>query len=110
MQTTLAQLALSPVYRHAQRTLAPWLEPGHGAARQLAFRARAAIGRLDAADRHRLARWLAWLLVVEQSRGRAALEARLRQLDGALHRSMQEALKRLPTAAKALTASRRLSA
>ena len=106
MQTTLAELALSPVYRHAQRTLAPRREPGHGGARQLPFRARAAIGQRRAADCH----WPAWLLVAEQSRGRATPEARLRRLDGAPHRSMQEALKRLPSAAKALTASRRLNA
>jgi hypothetical protein len=50
-----------------------------------------------------MAGWPAWLRVAEQNRGRAALAVRLRQLNGTLHRSMQEALKRLPTAAKALT-------
>jgi hypothetical protein len=99
MQTPLAELARPPVYRHARQALARWLEPDHGAVGRRAFRARAAIGQLDAADRHQTAGWPAWLL----GPGQAAPACRLRQLNGGVRRTMQEALNGLHTAAKALT-------
>ena len=110
MQTTFTELVLTPVYRHAQRALAQWLEHGHGAARQLAFRARAALAQLDPVDRHRIARWLAWMSLAEHSRGRRLLDARLKQLDGTLHLLMLDALQRLPGAAALHPADRRQSA
>ena len=110
MQTTFTELVLTPVYRQAQRALTQWLEHGHGTARQLAFRARAALAQLDPVERHRMARWLAWMSVAEHSRGRRMLDTRLKQLDGALHHLVQEALQLLPATATLQPADRRRSA
>jgi hypothetical protein len=110
MQTTFTELVLTPVYRHAQRALAQWLEHGQGAARQLAFRARVTLAQLDPVERHRMARWLAWMSVAEHSRGRRMLDTRLKQLDGALHLLMLEALQVLPATAMLHPAVRRRSA
>ncbi|WP_430392405.1 hypothetical protein [Dyella sp. 20L07] len=96
MPTTIAELSLSPAYRLAQRALASWLERGHAGARQAAFTARAALAGLDATERGRLARWLAWLAVAAQSRGVTSPEARVQRLDATLHQAMEDALARLP--------------
>lgn len=92
MQTTFTQLALSPVYRHAQRMLSQWHDAGPAAVRREAFKARAALARLDPADRHRLARWLAWIVRAEHCRGSRRLDQRLRQLDASLHGLMRTTL------------------
>jgi hypothetical protein len=96
MSTTIAELSLSPAYRQAQRSLAAWLERGHAGVRQAAFAARSALSGLDATERGRIARWLAWLEVAAQSRGTASPDARVRRLDASLHQAMQDALARLP--------------
>jgi hypothetical protein len=96
MSTTVAELSLSPAYRLAQRALASWLERGHAGARQAAFAARAALSGLDATERSRIARWLAWLEVAAASRGLASLGARVQRLDASLHQAMQDAFTRLP--------------
>ena len=96
MSTTIAELTLSPAYRLAQRALAAWLERGQADARQAAFGIRAALAGLDATDRSRLARWLAWLSVAARSRGDVAPEGRIQRLDASLHQAMQDALTRLP--------------
>ncbi|AIF45779.1 hypothetical protein [Dyella japonica] len=96
MSTTTAELSLSPAFRLAQRTLACWLERGHVGARQAAFAVRAVLSGLDAAERGRIARWLAWLEVAAHSRGLASPEARIRRLDASLHQAMQDAFRRLP--------------
>lgn len=110
MQSTFTELALTPVYRLAQRSLAAWLEQGQGNVRQLAFRVRQALVGLDPVDEHRMARWLAWLALAERSQGRKGLDARVRQLDSGLYRRMQETLAHLPAAPAAVAAARRLSA
>ncbi|MEW5836318.1 MAG: hypothetical protein AB1832_14740 [Pseudomonadota bacterium] len=96
MQTTFTQLALSPVYRHAQRVLSQWHDAGPATVRREAFKARGAFARLDAADRHRLARWLAWIVRAEHCRGSRRLDLRLRQLDASLHGLMRTTLATLP--------------
>ncbi len=96
MQTTFTQLALSPVYRHAQRMLSQWHDAGPAAVRREAFKARAAFAQLDPADRHRLARWLAWIVRAEHCRGSRRLDQRLRQLDASLHGLMRTTLATLP--------------
>nr|WP_199042863.1 hypothetical protein [Dyella sp. ASV24] len=96
MSTTIAELSLSPAYRLAQRALALWLEHAAGGARQAAFLARTALSGLDAVERGRIARWLAWLEVAAQSRALASPAARVQRLDASLHQAMQDALARLP--------------
>ena len=96
MSTTIAELSLSKAYRHAQRTMAAWLERGPSSARQSAFALRAALASLDATERSRLARWLAWLSVAARSRGEAPVGARIQRLDATLHQAMEDALTRLP--------------
>lgn len=96
MSTTVAELSLSPAYRLAQRALALWLERGHGGVRQAAFAVRTALSGLDATERGRIARWLAWLELAARSRGLASPEARVRRLDASLHQAMQDAFGRLP--------------
>jgi len=95
MPSTMPQMSLSPVYRHAQRVLGAWLEQGHAAARLQAVRVRSALTPLDAVERHRFARWLAWLCVTAESR-RIDLGRRLRYLDATLWRAVQAALATLP--------------
>ncbi|AND70858.1 hypothetical protein ATSB10_34040 [Dyella thiooxydans] len=96
MQTTFMELTLSPVYRHAQRVLSQWIDARHAAARREAFRTRAAVAQLGPADRHRLARWLAWIVSAERCRGSRRLDERLRQLDASLHALMRTTLATLP--------------
>ncbi|WP_130619278.1 hypothetical protein [Dyella amyloliquefaciens] len=96
MSSTIAELSLSPAYRLAQRTTAYWLERGQAGARQAAFAARSALASLDATERSRLARWLAWLVVAAQSRGEESPLGRVRRLDITLHQAMEDALARLP--------------
>lgn len=96
MPDTLAELGLSPVYRHAQRSLALWLDNEQGMARQLAFRARQALAALDATERHHLARWLAWLTVATQSRGQDDPSPRIGRLDNSLHQLVTDARAKLP--------------
>jgi hypothetical protein len=99
MSSTMPQLSLSPVYRHAQRVLGAWLEQAPAAARRRAFGVRGALVGLDPVERHRLARWLAWLCVAAQYR-RIDLAGRIRLLDGALHRAVAAALGTLPQSAR----------
>jgi len=94
MSTTIAELRLSPAYRTAQRAIAQWLERGY--ARGAAFAVRATLSALDATERSRMARWLAWLQVAAQSRGLVSPAARVQRLDASLHQAMQDALARLP--------------
>jgi hypothetical protein len=96
MPTTIAELALSAAYRQAQRALAAWLERGSAEMRRGAFAARAAIAGLDAAERHRLARWLAWLCVAARSRGESIIQLRIQRLDAALSMMVEDVLSRLP--------------
>jgi hypothetical protein len=92
---TVAELALSATYREAQRTLSAWLERGQREARRSAFAARASLAGLDATERHRLARWLAWLCMAAGCKG-VALQARIRHLDGVLGEATSAALAQLP--------------
>ncbi|HEU4670992.1 MAG TPA: hypothetical protein VFR91_09795 [Dyella sp.] len=96
MQTTFTELAIPAVYRDAQRVLSQWIEARDGAVRREAFRARAAVARLDAVSRHRLARWLAWLAQAERRRGSGRLQQRLRQLDASLAALAHRTLATLP--------------
>ncbi|MGC1549729.1 MAG: hypothetical protein WA777_14490 [Rhodanobacter sp.] len=95
MPTTIAELALSAAYRQAQRALAAWLERGSAEMRRGAFATRAAIAGLDDAERHRLARWLAWLCVAARSRGES-IQMRIQRLDAALSMTVEDVLARLP--------------
>jgi hypothetical protein len=95
MPTTITEIALSAAYRNAQRALADWLERDGALARRKAFSARSAMGRLNAAERHSLARWLAWLCVAMHVRGQSLL-ARIQRLDALLGAATEEALSRLP--------------
>lgn len=99
MPSTLPQLSLSPVYRHAQRVLGAWLEQGHAAARLHAVRVRAALAPLDPVERHRFARWLAWLCLAAEQR-RPGLDGRIRRLDATLHRAVEAARALLPATAR----------
>lgn len=76
--------------------MAYWLERGQAGARQAAFAARSALAGLDATERGRLARWLAWLVVAAQSQGEESPLGRVRRLDITLHQAMEDALARLP--------------
>ncbi|WP_114241781.1 hypothetical protein [Dyella sp. C9] len=96
MSTTIAELSLSEAYRKAQRALAAWLERGPAAARQDAFAVRAALALVDATERSRLARWLAWLTVAARIRGEASPAPRIQRLDASLHQAMEDAMARLP--------------
>jgi len=96
MSSTIAELSLSPAYRLAQRAMASWLERGQVGARRAAFAARSALAGLDATERGRLARWLAWLAVAAQSHGKASPLGRVRRLDATLHQGVEDALARLP--------------
>ena len=111
MPTTIAELALSASYRHAQRVLAVWLEHGNAVARRHVFAVRAALAVLDPTERDRLARWLAWLYVAASSRGESMLGKRIQRLDSAMHAAMNEALVRLPPSfGRMLAGGQRLSA
>jgi hypothetical protein len=111
MTSTIAELTLSSPFRHAQRTLAAWLEQGHATARRTMFAARAALPALSAAERHQLARWLAWLEAALRSRREPSLADRVRRLDASLYQAMEQALARLPVqAAVAQTDSQRWTA
>jgi hypothetical protein len=88
-------MALSAAYRKAQRLLSVWLEGGRTARRQV-FAIRATIARLDALDRHRLSRWLAWWCVAATSQGKRML-GRIDRLDPALGASTELALSQLPS-------------
>ncbi|MEI7036624.1 hypothetical protein [Fulvimonas yonginensis] len=101
MSSILPQLSLSPVYRHAQRLLGAWLEQGQASARLHAVRVRAALAALDPVERHRFARWLAWLCVAAEYR-RVDLGTRIRRLDAALSRAVEAARATLPRSARPL--------
>jgi hypothetical protein len=103
MSTTIAELSLSKAYRQAQRMLSSWLERGPADARQGAFAVRAALGGLDATERSRLARWLAWLSVAARSRAQASPDGRILRLDASLHQAVQDALARLPASTREVT-------
>jgi hypothetical protein len=96
MSTTIAELSLSEAYRRAQRQLAAWLERAPSDARHGVFAVRAALAALDATERSRLARWLAWLSVAARSRGGASPATRILRLDASLQQAMEDALARLP--------------
>lgn len=96
MMATLAELALSASYRNAQRTLAPWLERSHAGARRGIFAARASLAGLDTVERHRMARWLAWLCRASAAHEKRLL-MRIRQLDPALGDATALALAQLPS-------------
>ncbi|MFC3651814.1 hypothetical protein ACFONN_09685 [Dyella humi] len=87
-------MALSAPYRKIQRLLSEWLEGGRTARRQV-FAIRATIAALDALDRHRLSRWLAWWCVAAAGRGKWML-GRIERLDPALGASTEAALSGLP--------------
>lgn len=111
MPSTIAELTLSSPYRHAQRILAAWLEQGQALARRRAFAVRVALAALTAAERHRMARWLAWLAVAAESRRQPALLPRIRLLDATLGQAAEDALARLPVDIAAKRAdNRRLTA
>lgn len=76
--------------------MAYWLEHGQVGARQAPFAARSALAGLNATERGRLARWLAWLTVAAQSRGETSPLGQVRRLDAALHQTVEDALARLP--------------
>lgn len=110
MPTTVVELALTPCYRQAQRILAEWIDDRQAASRRQAFRTRAALAKLDASDRHRMARWLAWLWAADLSHGHAGLEGRLRYLDSSLYGLVRAAAERLPGVSFATLKNHRLSA
>ena len=87
-------MALSAAYRKAQRLLSAWLEGGRTARRQV-FAIRATIARLDASERHRLSRWLAWWCVAAAGQGERML-GRIDRLDPALGASTELSLSHLP--------------
>jgi hypothetical protein len=87
-------MALSAAYRKAQRQFSQWLEGGRTARRQV-FAIRTTIAALDAADRHRLSRWLAWWCVAAMGRGGQVL-GRIDRLDPMLGASTEAALSMLP--------------
>lgn len=87
-------MALSAAYRKAQRLLSAWLEGGRTARGQV-FAIRATIARLDASERHRLSRWLAWWCVSAAGQGERML-SRIDRLDPALGASTELALSHLP--------------
>jgi len=87
-------MALSAPYRKIQRLLSEWLEDSRTARRQV-FAIRALVPTLDATDKHRLCRWLAWWCVAAGYRGEQLL-GRIERLDAALGASTEAALSRLP--------------
>jgi hypothetical protein len=95
MTTTIAEITLSETYRNAQRVLADWLEREGTSARRRAFLARAALARLDAVERYRLARWLAWLCMAASVRGESLI-GRIKRLDTSLGTTTADAFARLP--------------
>lgn len=95
MCETTPELLLSAPYRHAQRVLAEWLERDVIDALRQVFTVRAVVASLNAAERHRLSRWLAWLCVAAASRGHSVL-GRIRRLDLTLGESTENILSRLP--------------
>ena len=94
MCATTPEMALSAPYRKTQRLLSNWLEGGRTARRQV-FAIRAVMPTLDATDKHRLCRWLAWWCVAAGYRGEWLL-GRIKRLDAALGASTEAALARLP--------------
>ncbi|HUA79464.1 MAG TPA: hypothetical protein VL997_03770 [Dyella sp.] len=94
MCATTPELALSAHYRKAQRLLSGWLESGWTARRQV-FAIRTALAALDAVDRHRLTRWLAWWCLAFARRGEWLL-GRIERLDPVLGASTELALSQLP--------------
>lgn len=97
MCVTTPEMALSAPYRKIQRLLSEWLEDSRTARRQV-FAIRALVPTLDAVDKHRLCRWLAWWCVAAGSRGEQLL-ARIERLDPALGAGAEAALSRLPLGA-----------
>ncbi|GGA47497.1 hypothetical protein [Dyella nitratireducens] len=87
-------MALSAPYRKIQRLLSQWLEGSRTARRQV-FAIRALVPTLDATDKHRLCRWLAWWCVAAGHRGEWLL-GRIERLDSALGASTEAALSQLP--------------
>lgn len=109
--TTAPNNALSPAYRHAQRVMAGWLEDEQADARRARFVLRAAWSALDAAERDRMTRWLAWLSVAAESHDDIQLTTRIQRLDAALAQTVTHAMRTLPVQRHATRAKRlRLSA
>ena len=94
MCATIPEMALSDPFRKAQRLLSEWLEGGRTARRQV-FAIRALVPMLDASDKHRLCRWLAWWCVAAGYRGKGLL-GRIERLDATLGASTASALSYLP--------------
>lgn len=94
MCATTPEMALSAPYRKIQRLLSEWVE-GNRTARRQVFAIRAVVATLDATDKHRLCRWLAWLCVAAGYRGERLL-GRIERLDAALGASTEAALAKLP--------------
>ncbi|WP_233839860.1 hypothetical protein [Dyella sp. 2HG41-7] len=94
MCVTTPELALSAHYRKAQRLLSAWLDADWTARRQV-FAIRTALAALDATDRHRLTRWLAWWCLAVAGRGEWLL-GRIERLDPVLGASTELALSMLP--------------
>ncbi|HET7267942.1 MAG TPA: hypothetical protein VFJ15_07520 [Oleiagrimonas sp.] len=93
---TAPNSALSRSYRHAQRVTAQWLEQESTDARDIRFVLRSAWAALDAVERDRMVRWLAWLCVAASSRGDAQPASRLQQLDTSLGQAITRAMRSLP--------------
>jgi len=108
MRPTFPELVLSAPYRQAQRLLADWLERDRARMQGQVFAVRTALASLNAAERHSLSRWLAWLCVAAASRGTSIL-GRIRWLDLMLGASTIDALARLPAgiASRALLQGRK---
>ncbi len=95
-----SEIRLSPLYRHAQRVTARWLE--HASQETVAFAVAAAWNALGIVEYHRLARWLAWQCLARASQGDHTLLARIMRLDAALGQAIQRTAHRLPGAYPAL--------
>lgn len=96
VDTTAPNIALSPAYRHAQRVLAQWLEHEQADARRARFMLRVAWTALNALERDRMVRWLAWLSVAAASHRDTRLTTRIRRLDAALGQTVTRAMRTLP--------------
>ncbi|HET8898800.1 MAG TPA: hypothetical protein VFN09_08535 [Rhodanobacteraceae bacterium] len=107
MQTT-PELTLSNAFKRSQRALARWLEQVPGSPLNV-FRARASLRALDANERGRLVRWLAWQSYAAERNGNPALLARIERLEASLGRAARAARPQLPilSAVSADGASRR---
>ncbi|GAP66559.1 hypothetical protein MBSD_n1867 [Mizugakiibacter sediminis] len=98
MSPTTPEPRLSEPHRLALRAFAALLDAHAGAARRAAFAARRTLPRLQARERHALARWLAWQALAAATRGNPFALARIHRTDAALGRAAEAMLARLPSA------------